>query len=289
MEKISFIKMSGAGNDFIVINKSIYPELDFNNFAVKKLCDRRNGIGADGLITVAGSDGQHDFIMNYYNSDGSTGSLCGNGARCAVRFADYSGITQNKSVKFLSNNVEYSGNIMSEDLTLVNFNPPAIMNLNINIQAAGQSIKCSFIDTGSPHVVININNVLEDPADKNSFCNDLNTFPVLQIGREIRYLHDFSPGGTNVNFIKVLDKKVFIRTYERGVENETLSCGTGSVAAALVAGFLYNLNPPVSLVTRGGDYLTVNFKSDGREISDLSLSGPAKITFTGEFLYNKFF
>jgi len=289
MKKISFIKMSGAGNDFIVINKDNYPELGFNNLAVKKLCDRRNGIGADGLITIAGSDDQYDFIMNYYNSDGSTGSLCGNGARCAVRFANYSGVAQNKSVKFLSNNVEYSGSILSEDLTLVNFNPPAIMNLNLNIQAAGQSVKCSFIDTGSPHVVINIGDVLADPADKNSFYNDLNSFPVLQIGREIRYLHDFSPGGTNVNFIKVQDKKVFIRTYERGVENETLSCGTGSVAAALVSKFLYDLNLPVSLSTRGGDYLTVDFKSEGHDISGLSLSGPAKITFTGEFLYNKFF
>jgi len=281
--------MSGAGNDFIVINKDMYPELDFNNLTVKKICDRRNGIGADGLITIAGSPGHYDFIMNYYNSDGSTGSLCGNGARCAVRFAGYSGITRNKSVSFLSNNVEYSGNILTEDLTLVNFNPPSVMNLNINIKTAGQSIIGSFIDTGSPHVVINIEDVLEVPAHKNSFYNDLNSFPVVKLGREIRYLNDFGPRGTNVNFIKVQDKKVSIRTYERGVEDETLSCGTGSVAAALVARFLYNLNPPVSLSTRGGDYLTVNFKSDGREISDLSLSGPAKITFTGEFLYSAFF
>jgi diaminopimelate epimerase len=163
------------------------------------------------------------------------------------------------------------------------------VKLKLGINAAGQSIKCSFIDTGSPHVVINIEEVLTDPADKNSFYTDLNSFPVLQIGREIRYLKDFSPGGTNVNFIKVLDKKVLIRTYERGVEDETLSCGTGSVASALVAKFVYELNPPVSLLTRGGDYLTVDFKSDGHEISDLSLSGPAKITFTGEFLYNMFF
>ena len=96
MEKISFIKMSGAGNDFIVINKDLFPDLNLNNNSVKKLCDRRNGIGADGLITIAGSDGQYDFLMNYYNSDGSTGSLCGNGARCAIRFAEFSKITGNK-------------------------------------------------------------------------------------------------------------------------------------------------------------------------------------------------
>jgi diaminopimelate epimerase len=289
MKKVSFIKMSGAGNDFIIINKDNYPELDFNNGSVKKLCDRRNGIGADGLITIAGSAGQHDFIMDYYNSDGSTGSLCGNGARCAVRYAGYSGLTKNKFVRFLSNNIEYSGSILSEDLIRVNFNPPSVMKLNLNIKAAGQSVKCSFIDTGSPHVVINIKDVLENPADKNSFFNDLNRFPVFNIGREIRYLDDFSPKGTNVNFIKVGKNIIQIRTYERGVEDETLSCGTGSVAAALVANILYDLNPPVSLLTRGEDYLTVDFKTVGHDISNLSLSGPAKITFSGEFLYNTFF
>jgi diaminopimelate epimerase len=289
MKKISFIKMSGAGNDFIIINKDIYPELDFNNGSVKKLCDRRNGIGADGLITIAGSAGQHDFIMDYYNSDGSTGSLCGNGARCAVRYAGYSGLTKDKFVRFLSNNIEYSGSILSEDLILVNFNPPSVMKLNLNIKTAGQSVKCSFIDTGSPHVVINIKDVLENPADKNSFYNDLDSFPVFNLGREIRYLDDFSPKGTNVNFIKVGKNIIQIRTYERGVEDETLSCGTGSVAAALVANFLYDLNPPVSLLTRGEDYLTVDFKTVGNDISNLSLSGPAKITFSGEFLYNTFF
>ena len=144
MKKISFIKMSGAGNDFIVINKDSFPELNFNNITIKKLCDRRNGIGADGLITIAGSNGSYDFIMNYYNSDGSTGSLCGNGARCAVSFAGLSGITKNKSVRFLSNDVEYSGDLLSENLTRVNFNPPSVVNLKLNIKAAGQSIKCSF-------------------------------------------------------------------------------------------------------------------------------------------------
>jgi diaminopimelate epimerase len=289
MKKISFIKMNGAGNDFIVINKDLYPDLNFNNGSIKKLCDRRTGIGSDGLITIAGSDGNYDFIMKYYNSDGSTGSLCGNGARCAVRFAGFSGIARSNFVKFLSNGKEYSGNILAEDLTTVNFNPPDKINLNQNINAAGQSIKYSFIDSGSPHVIINIEDVLVDPADNSSFYNDLNSFPVYNIGKEIRYLKNFSPGGTNVNFIKVIRNKVHIRTYERGVEDETLACGTGSVAAALTTRFLYNLLPPISLITRGGDILIVDFKSEGQVISGLSLKGPVKISFTGEFLYNAFF
>ena len=289
MKKISFIKMSGAGNDFIVINKEMFPDLIFNNDSVSKLCDRRNGIGADGLITVSGSDGMYDFIMNYYNSDGSTGSLCGNGARCALRFAEYSEFSRMKFIKFLSNGVEYSGEIIADDITKVNFNAPADIKLNFNISISGQSIKCSFINTGSPHVIINTNDVLADPANDSSFYNDINEFPVVQMGREIRYLDVFSPGGTNVNFIMVTADGVKIRTYERGVEDETLSCGTGSVAAALAAYFNSGINPPVSLLTRGGDKLTVNFNSEGQNIKNLSLSGPARIIFAGEFLYNEFF
>ena len=289
MEKISFIKMSGAGNDFVVINKDLFPKLDLNSSSIKKLCDRRNGIGADGLITIAASGSPYDFLMRYYNADGTTGSLCGNGARCAIRFAQFSKITGNKFVKFLSNDKEYSGNIIAEDITKVNFNSPAKINLDITVKAAGQFIKSSFIDTGSPHVIINIEDVLKDPSDKSSNYNDLNTFPVFNLGKEIRYHSDFSPAGTNVNFIKIIGNQVFIRTYERGVEDETLSCGTGSTASALAAHFHYGLKSSVSLITRGGDILTVDFSADGQSVTDLSLTGPVKIVYTGEFLYSAFF
>jgi diaminopimelate epimerase len=287
MEKISFIKMSGAGNDFIVINKDLFPEFVPNDSAIKKLCDRRNGIGADGLITIEGSTSPYDFVMRYYNADGTTGSLCGNGARCAIRFAQFTKITDNKFVRFLSNDKEYSGNILAEGKTKVNFNSPAKIILNNTIKVAGQLVKSSFIDTGSPHVIINIEDVLQDPADKRSNYSDLTTFPVFNLGKEIRY--DFSPEGTNVNFIKIIENKVYIRTYERGVEDETLSCGTGATASALAAHFLYDMNAPVSLVTKGKDILTVDFSANGQIITDLSLTGPVKITFTGEFLYNAFF
>jgi diaminopimelate epimerase len=287
MEKISFIKMSGAGNDFIVINKDLFPEFVPNGSAIKKLCDRRNGIGADGLITIEGSTGQFDFLMRYYNSDGTTGSLCGNGARCAIRFAQFTKITDNKFVRFLSNDKEYSGNILAEGKTKVNFNTPAKIILNNTIKVADQLVKSSFIDTGSPHIIINIEDVLKDPADKSSNYIDLTTFPVFNLGKEIRY--DFSPEGTNVNFIKIIGNKVHIRTYERGVEDETLSCGTGATASALAAHFHYNMNSPVSLVTKGKDILTVDFSANGQIITGLSLTGPVKIVFTGEFLYSAFF
>lgn len=289
MEKISFIKMSGAGNDFVVINNDTFPGLNLNSSSIKKLCDRRNGIGADGLITIASSSKPYDFLMRYYNADGTTGSLCGNGARCAIRFAKFSKIAGNKFVKFLSNDKEYSGSIISEDITKVNFNIPSKFNMDITVSAAGQNIKSSFIDTGSPHVIINIGDVLKDPSDISSFYNDLNTFPVFKLGKEIRYHNDFSPAGANVNFIQIIGNKVHIRTYERGVEDETLSCGTGSTASALAAHFRYDLKSPVSLVTRGGDTLTVDFSANNGIITALSLTGPVKIVYTGEFLYSAFF
>jgi diaminopimelate epimerase len=289
MEKISFTKMSGAGNDFIVINKDLFPELNLTDSSIRNLCDRRNGIGADGLITMSGSDGSHDFLMNYYNSDGSTGSLCGNGARCAIKFAEFSKLTGNAFVKFLSNNKEYSGNILTENKTKVNFNTPAKIELSHIIKLNGQSIKSAFIDTGSPHVIINIEDVLKDNSVNSSYYNDLDNFPVFNLGKEIRYHDDFSPQGTNVNFIKISDKKVYIRTYERGVEDETLSCGTGSVASALAAYFLHDVKPPVHLVSKGGDILIVDFLVNGQSITGLSLTGPVKIVFSGEFLYSDFF
>ena len=289
MEKISFTKMNGAGNDFIVINKDLFPGLSFTGKAIKKLCDRRIGIGADGLITITHPDDKYDFIMNYYNSDGSTGSLCGNGARCAVKFAQSSSITKNGFVRFISNGLEYSGNVLGEDKIKVNFNPPAKIKLDMVISADGQSIKASFIDTGSPHVIINIENILRNPADNKLYYNNLNLVPVLSLGKEIRYHSDFAPNGTNVNFIKIINDKVYIRTYERGVEDETLSCGTGATASAISAHLLYNVKTPVSLITQGADILTVDFVTEGQNIRNLSLSGPVKLNYTGEFLYRSFF
>ncbi len=287
MEKISFYKMSGAGNDFIVIDKNFNPDFVLDKNSIQNLCDRRNGIGADGVITVANSD-TYNFNMNYYNADGSTGSLCGNGARCAIKFASLTGRLRHGKAEFLSNGFTYSGEILSEDKIKFNFNSPGKLKYNFKIKAFNQLINACFVDTGSPHVVIKKNDVLKDPKKPNSSYENLDVLPVYELGREIRYNPDFSPGGTNVNFVDVKDGKVFIRTYERGVENETLACGTGSAAAAIIVHEIDKLNPPISLITRGGDELMVDFNIQDQKINNLSLTGPAKVTFTGEFLLNKF-
>ncbi|MGE5845465.1 MAG: diaminopimelate epimerase [Ignavibacteria bacterium] len=288
MKKIFFSKMSGAGNDFVVFDFISGEKLLLSEDSIKKICNRRTGIGADGVITFSKSNG-HDFNMNYYNADGSTGSLCGNGARCAIWYAELTGKIKNHKANFSSNDELYSGEVLNEEMIQFNFNEPKQIKLNFKIKANNQEINCSFIDTGSPHVVIKASEILKNPGDRQSSYNEINQLPVVSIGREIRYLNDFAPKGTNVNFIQYKGPKILIRTYERGVEDETLACGTGNAASAITACLTDNINPPVSLITKGGDELIVNFSKDGQRIKNVSLTGPAKVIFTGEILINNFF
>ena len=285
MKKISFFKMCGAGNDFILVDKNINPGFVLDQYIIKKICNRHYGIGADGVIIVSDSS-SYDFVMEYFNADGSTGSLCGNGARCAIKFADLSGRIKHETTKFLSNGVAYSGNVLNENEIRFFFNPPQKLKHNFKIKAFNQLINACYIDTGSPHVVIKIEDVLKNPANPKLFYEDLNNFPVIELGREIRYHKDFAPEGANINFIKLIEGKIHIRTYERGVEDETFACGTGSTAAAVISNALFNIKPPVYLITRGGDELIVDFKIEDQKIKDLSLTGPALVTFTGEFTLN---
>jgi len=287
MEKISFIKMSGAGNDFILIDRNKVPGIVLNQNLIRKLCDRRNGVGADGVITISNSQ-SYDFDMEYFNADGSTGSLCGNGARCAIKFADVSGRIKSGKTNFLSNSILYSGEVLDENKIKFNFNSPKNLKFNFSISAYNQNINVCYADTGSPHVIIKVEDILSEPGNPKSNFKDLNEVPVFKIGKEIRYHNDFKPYGTNVNFIKIVDDKIYIRTYERGVEDETLACGTGATASALIAYYINKLKPPVHLITKGGDELIVDFSVDDKNINNLSLTGPAKIIFTGQFSLNQF-
>lgn len=280
MEPVKFVKMSGAGNDFVMIDELENPGLILSSNSVQRICERHNGIGADGIIIMKDSD-KYDFEMVYYNADGSTGSLCGNGARCAIKFASDSGRIKKGSTNFISNGVKYSGEFLEGEKVKLHLNPPAKMTLNLNIVVDGENIESQFIDTGSPHVVINIDE-FSQPGESSRFGSPLDDIQVEQIGREIRYLPQFKPGGTNVNFIKIINKDLHIRTYERGVERETLSCGTGAVAAALVSSFVDKLSPPIKIFTKGKENLFVNFSVENNEVRNLSLSGPVKRIFSGK-------
>jgi diaminopimelate epimerase len=288
MKKFYFIKMSGAGNDFILFDRNTNPALNLSEQSIKKLCSRRNGIGADGVILISDSR-EHDFDMNYYNADGSEGSLCGNGARCAIKFALKSGRTKNGKSHFISNNQSYSGEIVDNKNVKFYLNSPSNLSTGLTVEAFGQQINYSFADTGSPHVVINIKDVLQNASETGSSFFNIKEIPVVKIGREIRYHKDFLPGGVNVNFIQIKDNDLFIRTYERGVENETLACGTGSVAATLIGNINYGLKPPVKLFTYGEDTLVVDFINKDGKFNNISLTGPAKVVFEGEILAEDFF
>jgi len=281
MKNISFFKMSGAGNDFILFDKKTNPALILNSEIIKKLCDRHNGIGADGVITIS-DNGKFDFLMEYYNADGSTGSLCGNGSRCAIKFAQITGRLKDSDVNFISNKVAYKGKLINDERIKFFFNKVEDLKLNISIEAHNQTINASYLNTGSPHVVINIEDLLSNPLNPKSLFTEITKVPVFEIGKEIRYLKQFSPAGTNVNFIRIKDGKVFMRTYERGVENETLACGTGAAACAIIASLKFGISSPINLATRSGDELIVEFISNQNEIDELSLTGPAKVIFKGE-------
>jgi len=246
------------------------------NELIQKLCDRRYGIGADGLITISDDD-KFNFIMDYYNADGTTGSLCANGARCAILYASDKGILKGKSAEFISNQKEYKGEVISNELIRFYLNPPKKIKYNFKIKASGRLLNAHYADTGSPHLVIDI-------QESERFLPLLEKVPVEILGREIRHLPEFAPGGTNVNFIFVKENKIHIRTYERGVEAETYACGTGSVAAALIAYYTHKIFPPIELLTKGNEKLFVNFEVENSKVKNLSLTGPAKIVFTGEMI-----
>lgn len=281
MIHLYFTKLSGAGNDFILFDQKINPDIELSPRLIAKLCERRTGIGADGVLLFSDSK-DYPFEMRYYNADGSTGSLCANGARCAILYANKSGRIAEGKIKFTTAGTEYSGQVLESGLIKFYLNHPKKMKQNFKIKAANQLIAASYADTGSPHVVIKINDVLKNSSDTNSFYNELKEFPVREMGKEIRHHKDFAPHGANVNFIQLSNGEINIRSYERGVEDETLACGTGSVAAALICFVQNNLSPPIKIHTKSGDELIVDFKIEDQKVRDISLTGPAKITFKGE-------
>jgi diaminopimelate epimerase len=254
--KIVFNKYQGAGNDFVIIdNRSgiFNPE---NHKLIRTLCDRRFGIGADGLILI-GSIDNFDFEMKYFNSDGFEGSMCGNGGRCSSAFAIANGIAGNnlvfRAVDGIHKAVYENG----------------IINLGMNNVKGAQIIGNNyFLNTGSPHYVV--------------FRDNIDSVDVNAEGRKIRWSDEFKPGGTNVNFVEIIDNGIKVRTFERGVEEETLSCGTGVTASAIASVLSGHFDSgPVSVNTRGGN-LSVSFTVTGEEITDTVLSGPATFVFKGE-------
>lgn len=270
--KLHFAKMSGAGNDFVVIDNRSNVVLDGEALA-KKLCDRRWGIGADGLLLIqAATDA--DYRMMYYNADGSYGGMCGNGGRCIARYAVEAGIA-GATHSFDALGHHYKA-IVTPDEVILSMMDPLEIKMNVVLLVGSLSLKVHFINTGSPHVVIPVSQLPQK-------YSKLENVPVAELGKKIRYHQAFKPDGTNVNFVeKKKGNMINMRTYERGVESETLACGTGSIASAIVGSKLWKMTPPVTIVPSSGVSLEVGFDRTGSKFSNVTLKGQAIETFRGE-------
>lgn len=254
--KITFNKYQGAGNDFIIIDNRDGRINPSDNKLIRWMCDRRFGIGADGVILVSDTDG-FSYKMTYFNADGYEGTMCGNGGRCTAAFAISRGIAP---ADHTFSAIDAPHRAIAEN---------GLIKLRMNDVKGTDIIGGNyFINTGSPHYIV--------------FTKDVAKFDVAGEGRKLRWAPEFAPGGTNVNFAEVRDKGIFVRTFERGVEDETLSCGTGVTASAIAAVLSGHIDStPVHVHTRGGD-LSVSFRLEGKRLTDIWLTGPATHVFTGE-------
>lgn len=270
--RISFTKMNGAGNDFIMIDnrgRSVRPGAEW----VRALCDRRRGIGADGVILIEPGDGV-DFRMAYYNSDGGEAEMCGNGARCASLFAGGLGLGQHQGERVRLSFVARPGPmeaVVHAGRAAVSMTDAKGFEKAVTLSFPGGSEIVHLINTGVPHAVC----VVDD-------WERLTGRDIAIRGRAIRYHEKFVPAGVNADFVWVDENgKVAIRTYERGVEAETLACGTGSIAGAVVLSHLGLAESPVDLLTLGREVLTVSFRQTPGGATDVVLEGPAVVNFEG--------
>lgn len=269
---IEFTKMNGAGNDFIVVDAMREP-IQLDGEQIASMCDRKRGIGADGVLLLE-ADPAHDFRMRYYNRDGGEAEMCGNGARCLALFAARRGlgteVGDSRTLIFTTNAGTMRARVRGERIAL-EMADAFDLSLNISLQVENRDEIVHFINSGVPHVV-----ALR--TDITRLGND----DIALYGNMIRHHPRFAPEGCNVNFAsRSPDGSIRIRTYERGVEEETLACGTGSVATAVVFGHLGLASSPARLLTRGGDELLVSFILERSGARGVVLEGPAKANFAG--------
>ncbi|NQX80601.1 MAG: diaminopimelate epimerase [Flavobacteriaceae bacterium] len=255
---IDFYKFEGAGNDFVMIDNRNLSFDKSNNKLVNKMCNRRFGIGADGLILLEKSE-KTDFKMIYFNSDGSEGTMCGNGGRCLVAFAKLLNIIDKETV-FEAIDGLHTATIDEE---MVKLGMVCVENIEINEN------NC-FLDTGSPHHI--------------EMVSELQNIDIVSLGRDIRNSKKYNPDGVNVNFVEQKNDNSFvIRTYERGVEDETLACGTGATAVAIA---MYELgktkSKTVNIEVKGGE-LQISFEKNKNKYKKVFLKGPAKCTYNGKY------
>jgi diaminopimelate epimerase len=262
---LHFTKMDGAGNDFVMIdnrngNVRLRPE------QIVWICDRHRGVGADGILLLEKAKDGADFRMRYYNRDGGEAEMCGNGARCFARFAHKAAGAREKLT--FQTPAGLIGAELHDEFVTLRMSEPRDLRLSIELALNGKTELVHFINTGVPHAVL--------PVQK------VGDVDVRSRGQKIRHHKMFSPKGANVNFMeKRGSRKIAIRTYERGVEGETLACGTGVVASALIFAAIEKVGGPISVIVRSGSELTVDFKSERDQFHEVRLTGPAEFVFEG--------
>lgn len=267
---LHFVKYQGAGNDFVIVDAMESP-VYLSIVQIRQICDRHFGVGADGLIFIRPSD-QADYEMVYHNADGDVGSMCGNGARCAFSFSRIKGYIGD-TARFIAYDGLHSARLLEGDWVEVSMSDIAMTDLreghvdkNLDSRPTGQTSDC-VLDTGSPHYV--------------RFVTDLDNLDIVEAGREIRYSEKYKEHGINVNFVEEHPDFLRLKTYERGVEDLTLACGTGATAVALAYAVKQGLlEGPVVLKADGGD-LIVNFQRMESGFSSIVLQGPAMEVCTG--------
>ena len=267
MDSINFFKMSGSGNDFILVDNrnKVLDETDLTNF-IARVCRRKMSVGADGFILVENSE-DADFEWRFYNSDGSVAEMCGNGARCVARFAYLNKIAGTQmSFKTQAGIVHAHVN---GDRVKISMPNPTDFEKDYVLELEDGSLIISSINTGVPHVVIEV--------------DDIENVDVVELGREIRFHKKFGHAGTNVNFIRPLENgTIAMRTYERGVEDETLACGTGAVASAIVMAGKSAIQSPVNILTRSGERLNIYYAEREGDYFDIYLEGDARTIYEAQ-------
>ena len=262
---LRFTKMNGAGNDFVLIDNRL-GDVVLTRKQIAQICDRHRGVGADGILLLERATNGADFRMRYYNADGGEAEMCGNGARCFARYADR--VAGPRDELSFETPAGLIGATLEGELVRLQMGEPKDLRLGFTIPLTDRQVAAHFVNSGVPHVVV--------PRD------DLDAVDVRSLGSAIRRHEMFAPKGANVNFLKERgERRIAIRTYERGVENETLACGTGVVASALIFAALKKIDGPIGVLVRGGNELEVDFQKEADRFRNVTLTGPADFVFEG--------
>ncbi len=262
---VDFTKMNGAGNDFVMIdNREL--GLRLTPEQIQKICHRQRGIGADGILMLRLAKGNADLGWDFFNQDGSEGEMCGNGARCFARFAQRH-LDGRESLSFETLAGVIEARLIGESVT-ISLTPPQDFRIGDRIDTSSGELKIHSVNTGVPHAVL--------------FVEDADEAMVSELGHEIRHHMHYAPAGTNVNFVqRTNNDSIRVRTYERGV-GETLACGTGVSAAALITARLHGCGSPIHVRVLGGDDLSVEFEADSDSFANVRLTGPAEFVYSGQ-------